>query len=160
MTCSDGNKTYAIGETFIQGDCFGRCTCLLEGTETVNKCVTLCSPPGSERCQFGYTEIVTAEPVSGSNCTCSRITCEPRMFLNCNISRIISRIIFGRGFLTPLFYEEPPLLPTPPLSNFVRPSALFVSMFLWLNRWLRQIWCVIFYLMSLWIYTRSCFKTY
>lgn len=129
VTCSDGNKTYAIGETFIQDNCFGRCSCHLEGTETVIQCVPLCPPPGSGRCEFGYTK-VTAEPVSGSNCTCSRTTCEPRMFLNCNISRIIRRIIFGRGFLTPVFYEEPPLLLTPPLSNFVRPSALFVSMFL------------------------------
>ena len=113
MTCSDGSKTYAIGETFIQDNCLGRCSCNLEGTETVIECVQLCPPPGSERCQFGYKDILTVEPVSGSNCTCRRTTCEPRMFLNCTISRIISRIIFGRGFLTPLFYEEPPLFPTP-----------------------------------------------
>ena len=131
MTCNVGNGTYAIGETFITDNCFGRCNCQLEGTETIIGCVPLCSPPGSERCQFGYTEIVTAEPVSGSNCTCSRTTCEPRMFLNCPISRIIIvKIIFDRGFLTPLFYEDRPILPTSPFSNVVQPSALFVVMLL------------------------------
>ena len=29
--------------------------------------------------------------------------------------------IVCRGFLTPLFYEDPPILPTPPFSNFVYP---------------------------------------
>ena len=33
--------------------------------------------------------------------------------------------IVGRGVLTPLFYEDPLILPTPPFPNFVHPHAHF-----------------------------------
>ena len=50
-------------------------------------------------------------------------------------------------------YGDPPILPTPsPFSNFVQPplsppaptpTALSIVLFLWLNGWLRHIWCAI-----------------
>ena len=61
-------------------------------------------------------------------------------------------IIVGRRVLTPLFYEDPPILPTPPFSNFIQPHPLScrlqppppsVALFLWLNGWSRHIWCTI-----------------
>ena len=85
MTCNVDNKTYAIGERFIPDSCTGICECQLGETQGIPACVSLCPPSGFERCQLGYTETVTAEPVRGSNCTCSKRTCEPRMFSNCII---------------------------------------------------------------------------
>ena len=67
-------------------------------------------------------------------------------------------IIVGRGFLTPLFYKDPPSPPPPyclpAFSNFVQlppPSstALFVALSLWLNEWSRHI-CVT--LLNEWYY--------
>ena len=55
--------------------------------------------------------------------------------------------IVGRGVLTLLFYEDPPILPTPAFSTFVHPPPLFptltavsVVLFLWLNGWSCHIW--------------------
>ena len=53
-----------------------------------------------------------------------------------------SLYIVGIGVQTPLFYEDPPILPTPtPISNFVEPPSTYLSLptptpvvlFLWLN---------------------------
>ena len=60
-------------------------------------------------------------------------------------------VIIGRGFLTPLFFLNPPLYClTPCFSNFVQPpsptSTLtdhFVALFLWLTGLLCYILCVI-----------------
>ena len=66
-----------------------------------------------------------------------------------------SLYIVGRGLLTPpLFYEDPPILPTHH-SNFVQspfhfpvipnphPTVLSVVLFLWLNGWSHHIWYAI-----------------
>ena len=61
--------------------------------------------------------------------------------------------IVGRGFLTPLFYEDSPTYPPffkfcpndpPPSSaSTFNPNALFVPWFLWLNGWSCHIWFII-----------------
>ena len=55
----------------------------------------------------------------------------------------------------PYFRNTYPIMPTPTLSNFVpSPSPnLLVALFLLLNGWSSTIWCVIFRLMTLLIYT-------
>ena len=57
----------------------------------------------------------------------------------------LNRYIVGRGVLTPLFYKDPLILPTPLFSNFVppTPTAHSIILFLWLNGWWRHIWCAI-----------------
>ena len=65
----------------------------------------------------------------------------------------------GRGFLTPIFYEDPPLLltsffkfcppPSPPTSNT---TALFVVLCLWLNGD-SATFDVLFYLIIFWIHS-------
>ena len=67
--------------------------------------------------------------------------------------------LVARGYLTPLFYEDPliwsisppffkfcatslPPSPSPPTSTS---TALFLVLFLWQNRWLYHIWCVILF---------------
>ena len=66
--------------------------------------------------------------------------------------QFISKFIVIRGFLTPLFYKDPLYclphlfskycqLPDPLKLQYL--LALFATFFLWLNGWLRHIWCVI-----------------
>ena len=69
----------------------------------------------------------------------------------------MSLYIVSRGVPTPLFYEEPCLLPTPPfllskppspppLPCHLQPPPLqffLLSFFLWLNKWSCHSWCVI-----------------
>ena len=63
--------------------------------------------------------------------------------------------MIDRGFLTPLFHGNTPILPTPtPFSNFVQrypfpvasnlhPTAAFVVLFFWLNGRSQYIWSII-----------------
>lgn len=69
--------------------------------------------------------------------------------------------IVDRRFLTPLFYEDPPILPTPPFLNLFHltplPSALLLLLILlpccfsWMVD--HDTFDMLFYLMIFWIYT-------
>ena len=81
---------------------------------------------------------------------------------------IKSPYIISRGVLTPLFYEDSPILPPPhPFSSFVpppptplspltsTPTVLSVVLFLWLNVWSHHIWCAILHNENMDLHTSS-----
>ena len=87
------------------------------------------------------------------------INCERIRSFGTTMVFLVFFIRVGRGFLTPIFYEDPPLLPTsffkfcpppsPPTSNT---TALFVALCLWLNGD-SATFDVLFYLIIFWIHS-------
>ena len=76
-----------------------------------------------------------------------------RIYFNQHLSS--KMYIVGRGILTSLFYEDPPVLLMPPFQLFSNPpipflspptpipTALSVVLYFWLNGWSYHIWCAI-----------------
>ena len=76
-----------------------------------------------------------------------------RIYFNQHLSS--KMCIVGRGILTSLFYEDPPVLlipsfqlfSNPPIPSLLpptpTPTALSVVLYFWLNGWSYHIWCAI-----------------
>ena len=88
------------------------------------------------------------------------------LYINlCNLLGCMVDWIVVRGFLTPLFYEDPwiayhiffKFCLTPPFASNLTSTAPFAALFLWLNGWLQQILCVILLKIRLSPITKKCF---
>lgn len=70
-TCKENGKVYAVGQSFIRGNCSGWCTC--KGEERV-ACVSLC-PPEIVQCKQGEKKEYYKDYINESKCFCKRERC-------------------------------------------------------------------------------------
>lgn len=91
--CEDGNKTYAINQTYLTLDCKENCKCeFFNGTAALN-CSPLCKTPNDPGCSKNNQEVEEyQQPLNGTNCSCPAKRCIPGLNLFRNIQlQIVSK---------------------------------------------------------------------
>ena len=84
--CSQGGKSYKVGDKFITDDCRGQCTCKKHGPNGWRlECVSLCSKTKIQCKPSERIRYIDVLAVSGSNCTCKKSVCESGEFSNKNV---------------------------------------------------------------------------
>lgn len=74
--CEDGNKTYAINQTYLTSDCKQKCKCEFINGTAIPNCSSLCAPPGDSGCSQNTQQVEEyQQPLRGTNCSCPAKRC-------------------------------------------------------------------------------------
>ena len=74
--CEEGNKTYAINQTYLTSDCKRNCKCEFVNGTAIPNCSPLCATPDDPECTENSQQVEEyQQPLIGTNCSCPAKRC-------------------------------------------------------------------------------------